>query len=246
MKKYTLRFDKSAEDSVFGWKNESLPISNSYFGTCIFGGTNYERLQITEPTLWTANSGYIENRFCSGQETFGDLFIKFSHKHKIKNYTRELSLNSAVASVKYTSGGVDFEREYFSSYPSRVTAVRLSASEKGELSFTLRPEIANLRDRLTEGKNPESSGKFGKVYAEGDTLVMSGRGEYYGIDFEARIRVVIDGEGELTVKKSSVSVKNASCAYIYFTVGTNYILSEKTFTAPRLEKLSAIRILTKK
>lgn len=238
MKNYTLRFDKSAEDSIFGWKNESIPISNSYFGTCIFGGTSYERLQITEPTLWTANCGYIENRFCSGQEPFGEVFIKFDHKCKIKNYVRSLSLSSATASVKYTSGGVDFEREYFSSYPSGVMACRFSASEKGKLNFTLRPEIANLRERLTDGKNPENSGKFGKVYADGEDLVMSGRGEYYGIDFEARMRVVIDGDGELTVKKSSVSVKNASRAYLYFTVATNYRLSDKTFLSPRLEKLS--------
>lgn len=29
MKKYTLRFNRPSEDSIFGWKNESLPISNA-------------------------------------------------------------------------------------------------------------------------------------------------------------------------------------------------------------------------
>lgn len=238
MKTYKIRFIRPAEDSIFGWKNESLPISNSYTGVCIFGGTQYERLQITDPTLWTANSGYIENRFCSGQETFGDLFIYFHHKGEIKNYSRSLCLNTAVASVKYICGGVEYEREYFSSYKSKITAVRLSASGKGNLNFTLHPEIANLRERLTEGKCPENSGKFGETSIYGDTVVLSGKSEYYGIDFEARFRVVIDGEGELAFDEKTVSVKNANCAYVYFTVGTNYVLNSKVFIVPRLEKLA--------
>ncbi len=238
MKKYTVRFDRPAEDSIFGWKNESLPISNSYTGVCIFGGTDYERLQITEPSLWTANCGYIERRFCSGQETFGDLFIDFHHTGEVENYSRSLCLNTAVASVKYTCGGCFYEREYFSSYKAKITAVRLSASGEGNLSFTCRPEIANLRERLTEGNCPENSGKSGKASASGDTITLSGHSQYYGIDFEAQFRVVIDGKGELVSDDKTITVKNANSAYIYFTVGTNYIMDSRAFIAPRLEKLA--------
>jgi len=237
MKKYAIRFDSPAEDSIYGWKNESIPISNSCFGTCIFGGARYERLQITEPTLWTANCGYIENRFCSGQETLGDIYIEFDHNGDIENYSRSLSLNDAIASVRYTCKDVEYTREYFANYPSKVTALCLSASEKGNLSFTVRPEIANLRDKLAEGKCPDNSGKFGTVSVENATLVMSGKSEYYGIDFEAHFRVVIDGDGELFAEKDKLRVKNADRVYIYFTVGTNYELCSRTFTAERLEKL---------
>lgn len=45
------------------------------------------------------------------------------------NYRRELDLKTAVQTVAYTSGGVDYTREYFTSYPAKVLAVRLTADQ---------------------------------------------------------------------------------------------------------------------
>ena len=49
-------------------------------------------------------------------------------------YHRELSLDSAVASVEYQKGKTVFHREYFVSAPDQVVTVRLTASRKKQIS----------------------------------------------------------------------------------------------------------------
>lgn len=53
------------------------------------------------------------------------------------SYVRELDLNSATASVKYSAGNINFSREYFASFPDKVIAATFSTTESGSLSFTV-------------------------------------------------------------------------------------------------------------
>lgn len=48
-----LWYDKPAAD----WEKEALPIGNGRIGAMVFGGTNSERLQISEKSLWTGGPG---------------------------------------------------------------------------------------------------------------------------------------------------------------------------------------------
>lgn len=241
-------YDAPAEDSIQGWKTQSIPIGNGYMGVNIFGDVEHDRLQITEQSLYTTSTDYIDNRYTGGQESMADLYIDTEHTFsEAENYTRSLCLNNAVASVSYTVGDVDYTREYFSSYPDKVTVVRLAASGEGNLNFTLRPEIAYERQRLDAPGAKENSAKTGTVVAEDDTITLSGYSEYYGIDFEAQFRVVLQGGGSLSAvngtdsegqtDNGSLVVTGASEAYILFAVGTNYALTEQVFIDPIEDKL---------
>src|SRR5579864_7610474 len=48
-------------------------------------------------------------------ETVGDLLLSFPEAASAENYRRDLNLDTAVATVRYTVGGVTFTRESFSS-----------------------------------------------------------------------------------------------------------------------------------
>lgn len=248
-KDYIVRFSAPAEDSIEGWKNESLPIGNGYMGVNIFGGVEYDRLQVTEQSMFTSGSSYVNNRYSAGQESFADVYIDTDHTlDAAENYSRTLRLNDGVASVSYTYDGVDYTREYFSSYPDKVSVMKLTASGEGNLNFTLRPTISYERDSFPEANNLDESGKRGTVVADGDTITMEGHSEYYSIDFEAQFKVVADG-GEVTAENGTdddgntdngtITVSGANSAYIYFAVGTNYELTSSTFTASRADKVSA-------
>ena len=46
-------FDEAAPDSYDGWEKWSLPIGNSAIGASVFGGTQTERIQLNEKSLWS-------------------------------------------------------------------------------------------------------------------------------------------------------------------------------------------------
>lgn len=232
-KEYKIFLDEPAENSIDGWKSNSLPIGNGYMGVSLFGDVASDRITITEQSIVGA----------SGQESMADLYIDTTAAvTDAEAYSRELLLNSGVASMSYTIDGVKYTREYFSSYPDKVTVVKLAASGEGNLNFVLRPEIAYEREESGDSKT-------GTVIADGetDTITLSGTAEYYNVNFEAQFRVILDGNGTVTAANSvdgngntdngTLTVSNANTAYVIFAVGTNYVLQSSTFTNSRTEKL---------
>ena len=51
--KYILRYQLPAPLDADGWRTKSLPIGNGYSGANIFGGIAWDRLQLSEESLWT-------------------------------------------------------------------------------------------------------------------------------------------------------------------------------------------------
>ena len=249
-KPLNITFYNPAADSIDGWKTRSIPMANGYMGISMFGGTEYERLQITEQSMYTAPSGY-EGSKTSGQESFGDLFIDVGHPYEdVSDYKRYLSLNDATAHTEYSYKGVDYKREYFSSYPDKVSVVKFSASKDGMISLKVRPEIAYERDEIKFKGIKSPSGKHGTVVAEGDTITLKGNSEYYNIDFEGQFKVITKGKHTSLTHSNgtnekgepdngTITVTDADEVLIIYTVGTNYIMQTSAFmeteTTKRLE-----------
>lgn len=235
MKSYRLFYKSPALAATISekeaWEKWSLPLGNGYFGANLFGRTDTERIQFTEKSL--SNPYGI-----GGLNNFSETFLDFGH-HTVENYERGLSLNEAVAYVKYDHEGVHYERVCFASYPDQVLALRLTASKKAALSFTLRPTIPFVRDySLKEGDN---AGKSGAVTASGDTLILSGRMHYYNILFEGQYRVLPQG-GTLSVhtdktgENAYIHVENADSALLLIALGTSYRLESRVFLEGDREK----------
>jgi len=251
--KYRLWYDEAAPDTGAGFENESLPIGNGHMGVSIFGGTESETLSISEETMFNpatstadcpmegpdgekfmrANGGGFAN-LCHASVEFGHPF------DQVADYRRDLVLDTAEAHVSYVYGGVTYQREYFSSYPDNVTVIRFSASEKGKLTFTLRPEATSVRDYCV--REGDGMGKTGAVTGEGDTLIVSGTLQYYNINYEAQFKVIPVG-GTMTLHQqegtfgTGITVENADSAVIILAAGTNYVQSLETFRAKYYDKL---------
>jgi len=198
-----------------GWEKWSLPIGNGYLGANVFGRTDVERIQVTENSLCNPGKG-------GGLNNFAEIMIRFGHE-EVKNYVRDLSLDDGIAHVEYECGGVVYKREVFASYPDRVMVIRLTASEKGALSFTLNPFIPFIK------QSEEGYSKSGKVEADGNLITMTGEMEYYAIQFEGQFRVENEG-GELCAHDGVIDVKGADAASIIVAVGTNYRMESRVFT----------------
>lgn len=215
-----------------GFQKESLPLGCGYMGVNVFGGTEKEVVYVTENSLQNPHG---KNE---GMNLFAKTWIDFGHKEEeVTDYTRDLVLDDATSHVVYTYKGVKYSREYFTSYPDKVMAIKLDADKKGALSFTLSPEIPFLCDN-TDGK-----GKSGTVTADADTgiITLKGKMNYYQINFEGQYKVIPTG-GTMTASDGKyggqLEIKNADSALILLAVGTNYELGDKVFTASAKSKLN--------
>jgi alpha-L-fucosidase 2 len=143
-------------------------------------------------------------------ETLGDLLLTFQEVAAVENYRRDLSLDTATATVTYSVSGVKFIREVFASAVDQVIVVRLTADRPGQISFT-----AGLR-------TPQK----GTVEARGNTLVLRGtNGDAEGIKgalkFEARVRVLNQG-GAVSATADSLSVAKADEVTLLIGAATSY------------------------
>jgi len=96
-----------------------------------------DRLIEGEQLLWKTISapGSHQREVFGSSELLGILDLHFSDKASVSDYRRELDLDAAIARVRYSSKGVTFTREVFSSEPDQVIVVRLEADKPGSVSF---------------------------------------------------------------------------------------------------------------
>ena len=57
---------------------------------------------------------------------------------EIKNYSRELDLDSALIKITYSQGGVNYSREYFASNPDKLIAIRLKSDKQDALNLQIK------------------------------------------------------------------------------------------------------------
>ena len=87
---------------------------------------------ITQKTVEGGFRGEIYN-------PLADLYLHFGSTESIpRDYRRELDLETAVSTVRYTLEGVAYKRETFTRFPDQVIVVRVSADQPGKISFTSR------------------------------------------------------------------------------------------------------------
>ena len=232
--------------SDVSWERQSLPIGNGYMGANVFGRTDTERIQISEKTLVNPHWFAPPYGICKGGlNNFSETFIDFGHKG-VTDYTRYLDLDTAISGVEYTYKGVNYTREYFTSYPDKALIIRIDADKDGALSFTLRPTVPFEQDYME--KVGDGLSKEGQVISRVESGVgyieLSGNMGYYGIDFFGIYKVYTDGgsisadtcinqQGETD---GTIKVSGARSAYIILTLGTDYELSEDMFTSSDSEK----------
>ena len=89
-------------------------------------------------------------------QLLGDIKLEFddSHlKYSEGTYHRDLDLDTATATVKYSVKDVEFTREHFVSNPDQVIVTRISASKSGSLSFTVSLDSKLQHNSRTSGQN---------------------------------------------------------------------------------------------
>lgn len=163
------------------WMTEALPIGNGPLGAMLFGGTEIERIQFNEISLWSGdrmpNDVDIEEEDMGAYQAFGDVFIRLGHDEtKVSNYRRSLNLDQAIHRVEYDYEGVHYTQTAFASHPARVIVYHLEADK---------PESINGRVWLTDMHDAQ-------IKLEKNRFFSIGRMPN-GFEYEAQVQVLNEG-----------------------------------------------------
>jgi len=206
------------------WERWSLPLGCGHIGASVFGYTDTERIIITENSL--ANPYRSGGKSPQGVNTFAEILIDTGHTN-VNNYLRELSLDDATLTVSYgTEDGVRHKREYFTSYPAAVMAMRFSADKCGGVSLFTRVNIPHLHEEPTNDE--VGFAKLGRCECDGSLITIRGEMEYYGIKYEGQLKVL--AKGAIPVAEGGgIRVTGADEVVLIFAAGTNYRLESRVF-----------------
>lgn len=150
-------------------------------------------------------------------QPFGDLRFTFPGHENATNYRRELDLDTAVASVNYDVDGITYTRQTIASYPTGAIFSRLTASQVGKISFTLKIDSPHERSR-TRKIDDRTFALAGQVTDNGKEHIAPEE----GMKFEARVRVNTEG-GTVTTTDDTITVANADAATVVLVAHTSFI-----------------------
>jgi alpha-L-fucosidase 2 len=85
-------------------------------------------------------------------QTAGDLLLSFPHQGAFTQYERDLDIDTAVAHVRYVSGGIAYTREIFASAVHQAIVVRLASDTPGRITFSA--SLRRERDAVTRTAGP--------------------------------------------------------------------------------------------
>ena len=156
----------------------------------------------------------------------GDLKMQFIYPEgKVTGYRRSLSLDEAISSVSFNSGGVNYKREYFATNPDNVLVLRLTADKQKSITMNMGLDLMRQADLSVENNQLVFTGKV--------DFPLHGPG---GVCFEGRIAVLADN-GEVKMEQSGVSIKEADTVTLIVDVRTDYKSPDyKTLCADGVEK----------
>ena len=159
----------------------------------------------------------------------GDLKMQFIYPEgKVIGYRRSLSLDEAVSSVSFNSGGVNYKREYFATNPDNVLVLRLTTDKQKSITMNMGLDLMRQADLSVENNQLVFTGKV--------DFPLHGPG---GVCFEGRIAVLADN-GEVKMEQSGVSIKEADAVTLIVDVRTDYKSPDyKTLCADGVEKAAA-------
>lgn len=231
---------------------ETLPLGNGRLGMMPDGNVSKENIVLNDITLWSGSeqdaNNYEANKYlpeirkmlaagknddaqdlinkhfiCKGPgsggkqwgcfQVLGNLEINYRYNQPDKsptNYYRSLQLDEALATTRFTVDGVTYTREYFTSFGTDAGIIKLTSSKPGALNFSFslsRPERfkVKVKDKTIGIYGQLDNGTDGK-----------------GMQYMALASVKLQGGGLVSTTDKEISVDNATTAYIYVSMGTDF------------------------
>jgi len=153
-------------------------------------------------------------------QPLGDLLLSFSGGEDVKDYYRELDMETGIVKITYMDGEVQFTREVFMSYPDRAMVMRVSCDKPERLSVEAKLKSPYLDETMSEEGKLIMKGKWkGPVENRKWSLMAPVEGE--GLSFEAILMAYPEG-GNYGVSDSSLIINDANSITFVLTAATSF------------------------
>ena len=157
--------------------------------------------------------------------SFGNMYIDFknvSSNSDVKNYTRDLDLNTAIAGVNYDKGSTHYSRENFTSYPDNVIVTHITADGSEKISLDVSVEPDNSRGDAVNGIGDSSYKRDWDTKVSNGLISINGQLKDNQMKFTSQTQVITDNAGTVKDGNGKVSVSGASEVTIITSIGTDY------------------------
>lgn len=175
----------------------------------IFAGENMKAQELCGPTICSPSGA-------NGMpyQTVGSLLLDFEGVGDYTDYYRELDIERALSTTRFKADGVEYCREAFTSFTDQLLIIRLTASQKGKISFSARYDTPYKEySRTIESKN------MLRLDAKAN--------DHEGIEGKVRFTTLtrIDRKGGKceVVGDTLLRVSGANEVTLYVSVGTNFV-----------------------
>jgi alpha-L-fucosidase 2 len=178
----------------------------------------------------------MQGPYVESYQPLGDLLLDFpfANTEAVSAYYRDLDLDRAVATTRYTVDGVTYTREVFSSFPDQVIVMHIVCDQPGKLNFTIRltslhPYTTHIDARNTLILNGTAPAHVKPSYLRHENPVVYRENE--GMRFETQLHVLPTG-GILSTDGNNLRVTGADSALLLLSAGTSFAGFDKS---PALE-----------
>ena len=196
----------------------------------------YENLQVVRQALLQEEdyakayeyTKKMQGYYSESYLPMGDLIVQQDLPDtNVSAYYRDLNIDNAIATTRFTAGGVVFTRQVISSAPDQVIIVRFSADKPGQLNFTAsiagllayRKSVAGNSELVVKGKAPSH---IEPNYINSDNAVHADdTAGCRGMRFEMRLKIV-NRDGVVTADTSGISVKHATEVLVFLSAATSF------------------------
>lgn len=198
------------------------------------------RKLLTEGKNDEAQAIMDKNFICTGEgsagtaygcyQVLGNLEIDYKYPDTdggastVKNYRRRLALNNAIATSTYELNGVNYTREYFTSFSGDLAIIRIMADKPGQVNFNV---------KINRPERAVNSVINGELQLMGQ---LDNGTDGNGMKFMANVKVLTEG-GSVQSGKGELNISQATVATIYISAGTDF--ENQDFEAKTAQLLSA-------
>ena len=151
---------------------------------------------------------YVQGHNSEFYQPLGMINIKDCNQGEFTDYYRELSLDNSLATVRYRRNGIQYTKEYFASYPDKMIAIKLSASQKRSINSDI---------SLTSLIPHQVKASRGQLTMTGHVLGDEANSTHYCAMLQVK-----NTDGKVWASDSVLHLKDVSEAIIYLVNETSY------------------------
>ena len=207
------------EDTLWGGGPHNYTPADAYahldeIRRLIFAGKAGEAEKLSETLLGNPKVLMPYQPFC-------DIRLHFAGHDAATGYQRVLNLSDAVAETTYKSGAVEFRREAFVSWPDQVLVVHITASQPGQLSFSVGMDSPQAGTQV--GKTADDTLQLiGQIQPrENPAWSWTGSWKEPGMRFAAVLKVLTEG-GAVHASGDHLAISAANAVTILFSNATSF------------------------